>query len=85
MTYQSLADALEQAFTGNPDQTPQLRAPTGIGARPLFGSTRDIADGAASAGAPATAPASSDIGALIAATERLSAAVDALSKKIDDL
>ena len=85
MTYQSLAGALEQAFSGNPDQTPQLRAPTGIGARPLFGSTRDIADGAASAGAPATAPASSDIGALIAATERLSAAVDALSKKIDDL
>lgn len=78
-SYQMLADTIAQAFAGNTLQTPRLNAPSNDARLPLFGATRGLAvasDGAAS---------DSTTMGLGARVDQLTAAINKLSKKIDDL
>jgi hypothetical protein len=78
ITYNGLASAITKSFAGNALQTPQLRAPAASAALGLFGATR----GGAAVDVGASGAAASDLGARI---ERLTAAVETLNKKIDEL
>ena len=77
-TYAAFAATVATAFSGNPQQTPMLRAVSSSSARRLFGAARDGGVGLAT-GSPA-APA--DFGARL---DRLTDAITALSKKVDEL
>ena len=78
-SYQALADTIGRAFAGNPNQTPRLNAPPRAEGLPLFGANRGLA---AASGAATPDDAASAFGARI---DQLTAAINKLSKKIDDL
>ena len=78
-SYQTLADTIAQSFAGNTLQTPRLNAAPNKVQLPLFGATRGMAvasDGATPDGAAMA------FGARI---DQLTAAINKLSGKIDDL
>jgi len=78
-SYQTLADTIARSFAGNALQTPRLNASRNEAQLPLFGATRGISvasDSATSDGAGI---------ALGARIDQLTAAINKLSKKIDDL
>ena len=81
LSYQGLGELIANAFAGNSLQMPQLRALTQAGAGPLFGAPRAVAAGSA----PAASVAASTQGDLAARIDQLTLAINALSKKIEDL
>ena len=78
-SYSALADTIAKAFAGNALQTPRLNALPNESGLPLFGATRGLVV------APDAAMSDDGTNAIGTRLDQLTAAINNLSKKIDDL